>query len=33
VLKTLTGRFRDVHPATWLVAILFVIRFVMVGGE
>lgn len=33
VLKTLTGRFREVHPATWLVAILFVIRFVMVGGE
>jgi len=33
VLKTLTGRFRDVHPATWLVAVLFVIRFVMVGGE
>lgn len=33
VLKTLTGRFRDVHPATWLVAILFIIRFVMVGSE
>ncbi|WP_188722114.1 NCS2 family permease [Nitratireductor aestuarii] len=33
VLKTLTGRFRDVHPATWIVAVLFVIRFVMVGGE
>ena len=33
VLKTLTGRFRDVHPATWLVAVLFVIRFVMVGRE
>src|SRR5690606_10509386 len=33
VLKTLTGRFKEVHPATWLVAILFVIRFVMVGGE
>ncbi|WP_198174311.1 NCS2 family permease [Mesorhizobium xinjiangense] len=27
VLKTLTGRPRDVHPATWIVAILFVIRF------
>ena len=33
VLKTLTGRFRDVHMATWLVAVLFIIRFVMVGGE
>lgn len=27
VIKLLTGRVRDVHPATWLVAILFVIRF------
>ena len=27
VLKTATGRVRDVHPATWLVAILFVIRY------
>jgi AGZA family xanthine/uracil permease-like MFS transporter len=33
VLKTLTGRYRDVHPATWLVAVLFIIRFVMVGAE
>jgi AGZA family xanthine/uracil permease-like MFS transporter len=32
VLKTLTGRIKDVHPATWLVAALFVIRFVMVGA-
>ncbi|KRA00165.1 guanine permease [Mesorhizobium sp. Root157] len=31
VLKTLTGRASDVHPATWLVAALFVIRFAMVG--
>lgn len=31
VLKTLTGRFREVHLATWLVAILFVIRFAFVG--
>lgn len=30
VLKTLTGRIRDVHPATWIVAILFVIRFAIV---
>ncbi|MFC5387272.1 NCS2 family permease [Aquamicrobium segne] len=33
LLKTLTGRYRDVHPATWLVAGLFIIRFVMVGSE
>ncbi|WP_315926202.1 NCS2 family permease [Mesorhizobium sp. SP-1A] len=32
VLKTLTGRIREVHLATWLVAILFVIRFAMVGS-
>lgn len=31
VLKTATGRFREVHLATWLVAILFVIRFAFVG--
>jgi AGZA family xanthine/uracil permease-like MFS transporter len=30
VLKTITGRFREVHAATWLVAILFVIRFAFV---
>ena len=28
VLKLLTGRAREVHPATWLVAALFVVRFV-----
>lgn len=27
VLKTATGKARDVHPATWIVAALFVIRF------
>jgi len=27
VLKTATGRVRDVHPATWLVAALFVAKF------
>lgn len=26
-LKTLTGKARDVHPATWLVAALFVARY------
>ena len=27
-IKLVTGRFREVHPATWLVAGLFVARFV-----
>ncbi|CAM5769198.1 Adenine permease AdeP [Labrys miyagiensis] len=27
VLKTLAGRPREVHPATWLVAALFILRF------
>lgn len=27
VLKTATGKGRDVHPATWVVAALFVIRY------
>ncbi|MCR4265131.1 NCS2 family permease [Nitratireductor sp. ZSWI3] len=27
LLKTLAGRPRDVHPATWIVAALFVLRF------
>ncbi len=27
VLKTVTGKPGSVHPATWLVAVLFVIRF------
>src|SRR5699024_10038529 len=26
-LKLLTGRARDVHPATWIVAFLFALRF------
>jgi AGZA family xanthine/uracil permease-like MFS transporter len=29
VLKLLTGRAREVHVATWIVAALFVIRFVL----
>lgn len=29
VLKTLSGRWRDVHLATWVIAILFVIRFII----
>ena len=28
-LKTMTGKWRSVHPATWIIAILFIIRFVM----
>ncbi|QDY71330.1 NCS2 family permease [Qingshengfaniella alkalisoli] len=32
-IKTLTGRARDVHPATWIVAGLFVLRFALVGHE
>ncbi|MYZ44426.1 NCS2 family permease [Schauerella aestuarii] len=27
VLKTATGRMREIHPATWLVAVLFVLRY------
>lgn len=27
VLKALTGRWREVHPAAWIVAALFIIRF------
>lgn len=27
ILKAVTGKFRDIHPATLLVAVLFVIRF------
>jgi len=29
ILKTATGRARDVHPATWLVAALFVLKFAL----
>ncbi|MCQ0970843.1 NCS2 family permease [Paracoccus sp. TK19116] len=32
-LKLLTGRAREVHPATWVVAALFVMRFAFFGGE
>lgn len=27
VIKAITGRAKDVHPATWIVAALFIIRF------
>ena len=29
VIKTFTGRVKDVHLATWLVAILFVVRYTL----
>ncbi|WP_297323004.1 NCS2 family permease [uncultured Bartonella sp.] len=32
VLKTLTGKWRDVHPATWIIALLFILRFLIEGG-
>lgn len=32
VLKTLTGRVREIHPATWLVAALFVVRYAFFPG-
>lgn len=32
VLKTITGRVREVHAATWLVAALFVVRFALIAG-
>lgn len=31
VLKTVTGRAREVHAATWLVAALFIVRFALVA--
>jgi len=32
VLKTFTGKASVVHPATWLVAALFVIKFALFPG-
>ncbi|MGB3835734.1 NCS2 family permease [Castellaniella sp.] len=32
VIKALSGRFRDIHPATLLVAILFVIKYALFPG-
>jgi len=32
VLKSLTGKAREIHPATWLVAALFVIRYAFFPG-
>lgn len=33
VIKLAAGRPREVHVATWLIAALFIIRFVFFGGE
>jgi AGZA family xanthine/uracil permease-like MFS transporter len=32
VLKAATGKFRDIHPATLLVAVLFVIKYALFPG-
>jgi adenine/guanine/hypoxanthine permease len=32
VIKALTGRAREVHPATWIVAGLFLVRFAFFSG-
>ncbi len=32
-LKLFTGQWRDVHPAAWLIAILFMTRFIFLGGH
>jgi AGZA family xanthine/uracil permease-like MFS transporter len=32
VLKTFTGKIREIHAATWLVAALFVVRFAFFPG-
>ena len=32
ILKTITGKWREVHPATWIIAFLFIIRFLIEGG-
>lgn len=29
VLKTGTGNWREVHPATWMIALLFIVRFII----
>jgi AGZA family xanthine/uracil permease-like MFS transporter len=32
-LKLLTGQWRDVHPAAWVIAILFTTRFIFLDGH
>lgn len=31
VLKLFTGRYKEVHPAAWCVAILFLIKYIVIG--
>ena len=33
VLKACTGRAREVHPMSWLIAAVFLLRFIVVGGH
>ncbi|MDO4636084.1 MAG: NCS2 family permease [Lautropia sp.] len=32
-LKTMTGKWRDVHPLTWVIALLFLARFAWLNGH
>ena len=32
-LKLFTGQWRQVHPAAWLIAVLFMARFIFLGGH
>jgi len=32
ILKACTGRVREIHPASWLIAVLFLIRFAFFAG-
>ncbi|AKJ68858.1 adenine permease [Pandoraea thiooxydans] len=31
VLKLFTGRYKEVHPAAWCVAVLFLIKYIVIG--
>ncbi|MGN6551038.1 MAG: NCS2 family permease, partial [Pararhizobium sp.] len=33
VLKTATGRWKEVHLAAWVVAALFILRYALFVGE
>lgn len=33
VLKLVTGQYKQVHPAAWIIAMLFLIRFIWLGGH
>jgi len=32
VLKLFTGRAKEVHPAAWVIAVLFVLKYVFFPG-